>query len=477
MSYISLNYYILVILALIVYYILPIKRRWVVLLITNIAFYFVFYKTGWWIFLATILVSYLCGLLVSKESNLKKKIWLWAGIILTAVPWLMVKNGNYVLSGLLKRDSINFIIPLGISFYSLQIIAYLVDVYYGKIEAEENVAKYVLFVSFFPQLIQGPIPRYAQLQNQLIEGHRFDEETFTKGFCYIIWGFFLKLVIADKAGIVVNLVFDNYPAYSGIYIWLASVLYSLQIYADFLACTTLAQGVSKLFGIEIINNFERPYLAVSIQDFWRRWHISLSSWLKDYIYIPIGGNRKGKTRKTLNLLITFLVSGVWHGAGFKFIFWGMMHACYEIAGSMTYKVREKIYSFFHVTENSKKLLKQTGTFLLVNWAWIIFRADSLGRGLRLIKHMFTEINPWILFNDRIFSLGLNWKEFVVLVIAIFILWRVDRYHESGRSVTGWIIKQRLPVRWIIYIASIIVTMVVGTYGYGFNAQDFIYGGF
>lgn len=478
MTYISMNYYLLVIAVLIVYYLLPIKHRWLALLAGNIGFYFLFYKTGWWIFGITITMSFIAGIALHRFQGITRKLILILAIFVTVTPWFLTKNFNFILE-VAKRDPIYWITPLGISFYTLQLISYLVDVYNKKIIPERNIARFVLFASFFPQLIQGPIPRYEQLQNQLIKGNRFEERNIVQGFYYLIWGFFLKLMVADKAGVIVNTVFENYPAYSGEFIWVASILYSVQLYTDFLACTTLAQGVAKMFGIEIVDNFARPYFATSIKDFWRRWHMSLSSWLKDYIYIPLGGNRKGTIRKYVYLIITFLVSGIWHGAGYKFLVWGGMHAFYQIAGDITYKTREKIYECLNVSIESRKkrILKQVGTFMLVNWAWIIFRADSLWLGVRMIKHMFTEFNPWIFFNDQIFTLGLGLKEIVVLISSIVLLWKVDLYHEKGKSISDRIMAQRLVIRWGIYMIAIIGIMVFGTYGFGFNAQDFIYGGF
>ncbi len=479
MIYISLKYYALVLVALLLYYIFPVKKRWIVLLAGNIAFYAAFYKTGWWIFLGTIIFSFAATIIMDKLSKGARKAVFVAGILGVTLPWLVLKNSNFVVSELMGRDPIEWIVPLGISFYTLQLIGYMADVYMERISPEKNIAKFTLFVSFFPQLIQGPIPRYGQLQHQLVDGNRFDEEKIVKGFQLVIWGFFLKLVIADKAAIIVNTVFDNYPAYSGAYIWLASVLYSIQLYADFLACTNLARGVSGLFGIELAKNFERPYFALSIKDFWRRWHISLSTWLRDYIYIPLGGNRKGKARKYINLLITFLISGLWHGAGFKFLVWGLIHAFYQIFGELTYDVREELYDICGIKPDSKKKkwIKLSGTFLLVNFAWIIFRANTLRKGIQLIINMVTEFNPWVLLNNRLFTLGLAWKEMVILGIGIYILHKVGDYQEEGRSVGDRIFVQPLLIRWGIYLTAIVGIILFGTYGFGFDAQDFIYGGF
>lgn len=479
MIYVSLNYFVLVLCAMILYYIVPLKHRWIVLFMADIAFYFIFYRIGWWIFSGTIVLAYLSGLLLNSVSGKRKKVLLVMSILALILPWGLIKNTNFIVSDVFGKDPIHWITPLGISFYTLQLVSYIADIYCNKIAPEKNIFRFALYASFFPQIIQGPISRFSQLGHQLFEGHKFNETKVVTGFHYIIWGFFLKLVIADKAAVIVNTVFDHDLGYSGGYIWIASILYSIQLYTDFLACTTLAQGVSKLFGVEIIDNFARPYFSTSIQDFWRRWHISLSSWLRDYIYIPLGGKRKGKARKYLNLIITFLISGLWHGSGFKFLVWGMMHAAYQILGDVTGTVRKKAYTLLKISGDSKGriYLKQIVTFLLVNWAWIIFRADSLWIGLRMIKHMVTEFNPWIFFDDSIFMLGLEWKEVMVLILAILLLFKVGRIHESGASASEIIMKCSLPIRWGIYIGAILVIMVFGTYGYGFHAQDFIYGGF
>lgn len=479
MIYISLKYYALVLIALLLYYIFPVKFRWIVLLAGNVAFYAAFYKTGWWIFLGTIIFSYSITLIMDKLRGGARKAAFIAGILGVTVPWLLIKNSNFVIEEILGGKPVDWLVPLGISFYTLQLIGYMADVFMERIMPEKNIAKFALFAGYFPQLIQGPIPRYGQLQHQLTDGNRFDEEKIVKGFQLIIRGFFLKLVIADKAAIIVNTVFDNYPAYSGAYIWLASFLYSIQLYADFLACTTLARGVSGLFGIELASNFERPYYALSIKDFWRRWHISLSTWLRDYIYIPLGGNRKGKLRKYINLLITFFISGLWHGAGFKFLVWGLIHAVYQIIGELTFNLREKIYDICGIEPDSRKKrwIKQAGTFLLVNFAWIIFRTETLRKGFMLITDMVTEFNPWVLMNNRLFTLGLEWKEMVVLGAAIYFLHKVGKYQEEGNSAGDRVFKQPLLFRWGVYLAAIVGIILFGTYGFGFDAQDFIYGGF
>ena len=314
---------------------------------------------------------------------------------------------------------------------------------------------------------------------QLETGNRFEPTNITRGFHLILWGFFLKLMIADKASVIVNTVFDNCNYFKGAYVVLAGMLYSIQLYADFQACTKLAQGIASLFGIRLVNNFNHPYFSKSIKEFWGRWHISFSSWLKDYIYIPLGGNRKGKLRKYINLIATFLVSGIWHGSGFRFLAWGGLHAIYQIIGECTMGYRKKSSEAVGVNKYGRihDAVRRIFTFGLVTIAWIVFRANSLRDALKMIKSIFTVYNPWVLMNDSIFSLGLSWKEFVVLVLAIIVLYAVSHIQERGTSIRAKILEQPLVIRWAIYICSIVVIMIFGTYGYGANAQDFIYGGF
>ena len=489
MIYVSLNYYLLIIVLLAIYYLIPLKYRWYVLLAGSLGFYFYADSSAFLLFISTLVISYGLSLLIyilkvrdarkdARESHLPKKAVFFFSILILVLPLLVLKNGNFILTELLHKEKISWIVPLGLSFYTLQIISYYVDLYRGKAKLQLNFFKYALYVSFFPQIIQGPIPRYGQLADQLFEGHRFDERKFSKGLQLIIWGFFLKYMIADKAGVIVDTIFGDSATYVGGYVLVGGILYSIQLYTDFMACVTISQGVSGLFGIQLANNFMHPYKAVSIRDFWQRWHISLSTWLRDYIYIPLGGNRKGTLLKYVNLLITFAVSGIWHGAGYKFLFWGLLHACYQIIGEITAPVREKIYNLLKIPQGTalRKGIQTTLTFLLVMLAWIIFRADTLNQGLSMIYSLFTTYNPWIFFNDALFRLGLSWKECVVLLFSVITLGLISHIQEKV-CIRDWILEQHIILRWVIYITAVCVIWVMGTYGFGFNAQEFIYGGF
>ncbi len=478
MTYMSIAFYIFVLAALLLYYVLPLKYRWLVLLGGSIFFYWKALDTGTGmpVILVTIALAYGTGLLLQKRKN---RIILAAAVVLMILPWFCVKNGNYVLEVLLHKDAVSWIVPLGISFYTLQIISYLADIYMGRIEAQTNPAKFALYVLFFPQIVQGPIPRYDRLAGQLYTGHAFCEKTVVRGFYRILWGFFLKLMIADRAAVVVDEIFDLPHQYVGCYVLVAGVLYSIQLYADFAACISISKGVSNLFGIELADNFCHPYLAVSVKDFWNRWHMSLSEWLKDYIYIPLGGSRKGRIRTFINLILTFAVSGIWHGAGLRFVVWGLLHAAYQIAGQLTANLQRRAAGLLKLDEamEVKIWIRRIWTFLCVMVAWIIFRAENLRTGLQMIGSMFRVRNVWIFTNDALLSLGLDWKEWLVLMVSILLLWLVSMKQEKGVAFSEVIFRQPFYIRWALYLVVIFGIMTYGAYGMGYDSQAFIYGGF
>lgn len=483
MNYISIYFYLFVGILLVVYYILPKRYRWFVLLAGSMVFYYRLSEKGFKMFVVTILLSYSMGYLLDYMHNtgksvIKCRIALAGCLAIIALPLIVTKEGDFVLQSLLHGRTYSWIVPVGLSFYTLQIVSYLVDVSRGKVRAQKNLGKYALFVSFFPQIIQGPIPRYEQMNPQLFEGHSFKEESFLKGVQMIVWGFFLKLMIADKASIVVNTIFLGWEAYRGGYVLVAGILYSIQLYADFLSCLCLAKGVAELFDIHLGENFQQPYMSRSIKEFWGRWHISLSSWLKDYIYIPLGGNRKGRWRKYIHLIITFSISGMWHGAGYKYIFWGLMHAFYQVCGELTRNSRDKIFCWLGIgTEGRiREYIRCISTCFFVMLAWVIFRAGSLRIGLSMLYSMVTVYNPWIFFDDSLLTLGLSWKEWGVLLVSVWLLYKVEHIQRVC-CVREKILRQPRVIRWGIYLGAVAVIMIFGTYGYGFDASDFIYGGF
>lgn len=478
MTYMSFPFYLFVTAAFLLYYSMPLKHRWLVLLAGSIFFYWRACGSGagMAVLLVTILIAYAAGILLER---MRRKSILAGTVLLILLPWLCCKNGNYILEILLHRDAVNWIIPLGISFYTLQIISYLTDIYRGRIEAQRNPAKFALYVTFFPQIVQGPIPRYDRLAGQLYAGHSFCEGTVVRGFYRILWGFFLKMMIADRAAVVVNEVFDHHDQYVGCYVLAAGILYSIELYADFAACISISKGIANLFGIHLADNFNHPYLAVSVKDFWHRWHMSLSEWLKDYIYIPLGGSHRGRIRTFLNLILTFLVSGIWHGAGLRFVVWGLMHAGYQIAGQLTQKARVRAVGLLGLEEavEVRTWIQRIWTFLCVMVAWILFRAENLTTGLQMIRSMFRVRNVWIFTNDALLTLGLDWKEWLVLTASILILLIVSLKQEKGIVFADRIFGQPVMVRWGLYLIVIFGIMTYGVYGMGYDPQAFIYGGF
>lgn len=480
MSYTSLQYFALVIITAIVYYLLPRRIRWTALMLGSSVFWIAASGADRMIpvvFLGSIALSWAFGLLLCRVKK-GRRLLLLAAIALSAAPLLISKMGTLLFEALLRSRSPQWIIPLGLSFYSMQMIAYLADVYKGKIAPQRNFFKYYLFISFFPQLLQGPIPRYDEMESQLFEGHRFSSANLMNGIQLIIWGFFLKYMIADKAAVFVNRVFGEYKYFDGTHILAAAVLYSFQLYTDFLSCVTLSQGVAGVFGIALRDNFCHPYFATSIKDFWRRWHMSLSSWLRDYIYIPLGGNRKGTLRKYVNLLITFGVSGIWHGASLSFIAWGLLHGAYQIIGDLTHRFRERVYCAAGIEKDGLVYLtlKRIGTFVLVCIGWILFRANSFSAALQMIRGIVMDFSLTTLFTGGLCSVGLDGADWMMLILSLVVLCAVS-FLQERKSIRVWFNKQMFLVRWAIYLAAICVIWIFGTYGFGFNAQDFIYGGF
>ncbi|WP_176761958.1 MBOAT family O-acyltransferase [Pseudobutyrivibrio sp. YE44] len=464
----------MVILALIIFYLLPKRFSWVVLFVTNFIFYafIIGNKYSLLVLLGVILSSYLNAIILSRNKwGIHSGIMLTIGVSITSIPLLLWKITDLFHVEVIS-DRMAIIVPIGLSFFSLQLIAYQIDVYRGQIQPQRNLFKFCTFAMFFPQIIQGPIPRYNQLGSQLFNRKEYSEENTIAGLQLILWGFFLKLMIADKASIVVDEIFNNWQAYKGMYVLVGGILYSIQLYADFLSCTTLSQGVAKLFGIDLMDNFNHPYFSRSVKEFWRRWHISLSTWLRDYVYFPLGGSRCGQFRKWLNVCLTFLISGLWHGNSFRFIFWGILHAFYQICedvGSLLFERRNH--------HGDKKSESRVITLFCVMLGWIIFRANSLKIGIKMIISIFTCFNWNVLVDDSLLRLGLDIKEWIVLILSMMVLLIISLVQERGIVIKEKVNSLGTIKRWIVYYACIVSIWIMGTYGYGFNAGDFIYGGF
>ena len=442
-------------------YIVPRKYRWIPLLIASYYFYLSWNAKLFFLILFTTAVSYASGLLIEKKPK-RKLLWMIISIVSSLSILFFFKYYNFVagtIGNFFGADlTLQLVLPVGISFYTFQTLSYSIDVYRGTIKAEHNFFYYALFVSFFPQLVAGPIERPDNLLPQLKEEHKFNSSDLYIGAKRMLAGFFKKIVVADTAAIYVNAVYNNPGETGGLAIIIATVLFAMQIYCDFSGYTDIAIGCARIMGYRLMQNFDRPYSAQNIRDFWARWHISLSSWFKDYLYIPLGGNKKGYKRQLINLFIVFMVSGLWHGAEWTFILWGLLHGIYRVVGELTYKKREKLYKSIGI-DTSKPIIRMfrtTITFCLVCFAWIFFRANNTKELLLILKKLFTSFGVSTFASE----LGLTFSGALIMILAIVIMVLLDRKltlpeytSPSGAKMLGG---TSLYILWAILLAWLLL---------------------
>lgn len=468
------------------YYVMPKKYQWVLLWVSSYYFYMCWNPKYLLLLLVSTVITYASGLLIDKcaEKRMKKLVVFGCVgsnlIILASFKYLnwVIENINHICNILGNGKQIgtfDIILPVGISFYIFQALSYTIDVYREEIKPEKNFGKYALFVSFFPQLVAGPIERSGNLLTQLEREHYFDFTRVRHGVWLMLWGYFQKVVIADRCAILVTQVFDNYSSYRGFEIAIAAIMFAIQIYCDFGGYSDIAIGAAEVLGIDLMKNFDVPYFSTSIHEFWKRWHISLTSWFRDYVYIPLGGNRKGKLRKYANTMLVFLLSGLWHGANWTYVYWGGVHGLYEIIGDCLKPIRNRISTKLNIDKErfSYKIAHIVGTFALVDFAWIFFRANTLSDAIGIIKQMFTEFNIWVFFDGSLYNLGLDNKEFALCIISIVILLIAD-YLKKNIFIMGWLDGQAFWFKLLITYSLIFFILIFGVYGYGYNASEFIY---
>ena len=479
MNIISVGFLAFVLLVTAVYYLLPLKLRPFWLLAASLFFY-IYADIRYLLFLgASILSCYAGALAIQGRARGKKLIFLLVLLfnlgLLACVKFLPYSLN--VLGLLLGRElpQPRLLVPLGISFYTLQALSYLIDVYRGEAQGERSLWKFALYMSFFPIIMQGPICRYAQLSPQLSSPHRLDYRQLKFGAQLMLWGFFKKLVIADRAGLLVNQIFDNYEAYAGLSVFVAMCLYTFQLYADFSGCVDISRGVSGMLGISLPDNFRCPLFSQSIQEFWRRWHISLSSWFRDYVYIPLGGNRRGQARKYLNIIVVFALSGLWHGVGINYLFWGLLHGGYQVLGGLSRRPKAALLRRLGVAQDSRALvlLRRLLCFLLVSFAFLFFRAPGLRAGMHMASAML--LGSWLpqLSGGALLTLGLDGADLLVLALALAVLLAVSLIQER-QSLRELISRQRLPLRWTLYLLCLFAVLIFGIYGPGYDSAQFIY---
>ena len=489
----SLSFLVFFPIVLLIYFIIPRKLRYIWLLLASYYFYMCWNVKYVLLLFGSTAITYASALVMDKfrDNAGIKKIAVGFSLILNLAILAVFKYANFAietinkisgkLGGRYEISAIDILLPMGISFYIFQAVGYTVDVYRKKIPAEKNFFRYALFVSFFPQLVAGPIERSTSFMPQIKNVEKinlWDTKRIQSGAVIMLYGYFLKMIIADRASIFVDTVFNpgTYTDYKGITLWVAAILFSIQIYCDFAGYTYIAIGTAKICGFELMNNFNMPYLSVNIKDFWDRWHISLSSWFRDYLYFPLGGSKKGRVRKYINIFIVFCVSGLWHGASWHFVLWGMVHGIMRIVGELTGSIREKVYSFLNLRRDTlaTKLAQTIITFVLVTFAWVIFRALSIRQAMDMILGMFKDFNPWVLFDKSLYALGLDEKDFHVLMLAVLFMLIIDILRYKKVRLVKIFMEQNLWFRWLVFHVGIIAILIFGIYGAKYDAAQFIY---
>lgn len=459
------------------YYILPARFRWVFLLLASYGFYMNLHAAyGLLLFFSTLLTFLLALRLEKAPDQKKKRLCLTGGILPLLAILLVFKLGAPVIDRInalidagrlsLHPLTLRILLPAGVSFYFFQSMGYLIDVYKGKVRAERHFGHYALFVSFFPQLLAGPIGRADSLLPQLKAERRFDYDSASYGLKLMAWGYFKKLVIADTFAVTVNQVYDNCHSYVGLVFIITTVMYAIQIYCDFSGYSDIAIGCARLFGVELTTNFKSPYLSFSIREFWSRWHISLSTWFRDYVYIPLGGSRTGRIRHCLNLFITFLVSGFWHGSALTFLAWGAIHGLLQIIETFLYPKRKA-----GAPARKKHWWQLPLTFCLVCLAWIFFRANSIQDALWILSRLFWDIGrPLNYLKTAAICLDLSYPAMAGMALSALVLLIYDSI-SLKQDVIGLVSRAWAPVRYLTYV---LLLMAIALFSYKGIATEFIY---
>ena len=491
----SLDFLIFFPIVVLLYFIVPKKIKHLWLLAASYYFYMCWNAKYALLILFSTGVTYLSGILMEKvkakpwedaKKSRYKKLTVAMSFVLNLSVLFYFKYINFALEGLgnilrlvhieMNLPAFDIVLPVGISFYSFQALSYTMDVYRGEIYAEKNFFRYALFVSFFPQLVAGPIERSKNLLKQLAVPKKFNFDSARDGILLMIWGFFLKVVLADRVAILVDLVYGDFATYGGWYLIVATFFFSIQVYCDFYGYSVIAMGAAEVLGIRLMENFDAPFFSLTVAEYWRRWHISLTSWFKDYLYIPLGGSKKGVVRKNINRMIVFLVSGLWHGASFSYVAWGGLNGLYQVIGEFLQPLRDKLVEFLHLNRESfgHKLAKMLFTLFLVDFSLIFFRADRFRDAIAIIQNIFTVKNPWILFDGSLYECGLDVGNFWVAILCIVILLIADYYKYRGVAIRKKIAEQDYWFRWLVISCSVCAILIFGIWGTEYNAAGFLY---
>lgn len=486
----SIEFLIFFPLVTLIYFLLPHRYRWLHLLIASCVFYMFFIPVYIFILIFTIIIDYFAGILIENASGPRRKLFLIMSLVANIGVLAIFKYYNFFINninGLLHGLHIathdlpllSIILPIGLSFHTFQAMSYTIEVFRGHQMAERHFGVYSLYVMFYPQLVAGPIERPQNLLWQFRKEHFFNYENAASGMRLMAWGMFKKVVIADRIAIIVNAIYDHPHDYHGISVLVAMVFFSIQIYCDFSGYSDIAIGSARVMGFVLMRNFSTPYFSKSIGEFWKRWHISLSTWFRDYLYISLGGNRVSKPRAYLNQFIVFLVSGLWHGASWTFVLWGSMHGILLIFSRMMESARLKFRSALYIPVDAFwfRTYEVVSTFVLVTIAWVFFRADSFNAAASLFsslvhglgKDLTAIIRTHKVLNVIGFYQGIELIDWAVIVFSLAVLFWIDSL-QARFSVNKWLLEKAPLFRWSIYFSVVYFILFFGKFG----SQQFIY---
>jgi D-alanyl-lipoteichoic acid acyltransferase DltB (MBOAT superfamily) len=451
------------------YFVLPHRLRWGLLLAASCYFYMVFVPVYILILALIIVIDYVAGILIERAEGKTRKYFLIASLLANIGVLFVFKYFNFVADSItdvvslvsqqpVPNIALRIILPIGLSFHTFQSMSYTIEVYRGHQKAERHFGIYALYVMFYPQLVAGPIERPQNLLHQFRERHDFDYQRVTDGLKLMAWGMFKKVVIADRLAVFVNEIYQSPQNYEGWSLIIGTVFFAFQIYCDFSGYSDIAIGSAQVMGIKLMQNFRRPYFATSIADFWTRWHVSLSTWFRDYLYIPLGGNRVPQWRWWSNLLIVFLISGLWHGANWTFVIWGALNGFYLIGEIWTRNIRSRISGVLRLERIPlvQKALQMIITFALVSFAWIFFRANNLSDAFYIISHAWIGYGRLGLI-DSLKQLGTS-IDIGVALGAIICLLLVESF-QSQRSVRSTLAAQPVAIRWLAYYILVMAILI------------------
>lgn len=505
-SFYFLCFYICV---LLLYYTVPRKMQWGILLTASIVYYLL---SGNGILIIYPVVSCLAAyggitIIAKSQKPSARKAALLAVIALQIGILFVLKYVNFGintingLAALMGREQdvvtgLELWVPLGISFYTFSILGYVIDVYNNIAIPQKNFLKLALYGMYFPAILSGPIMRYREDGEQFFEPHPFDYKQVTFGLQRMLWGFFKTLVISERMNLIVNTVYEDYEHYQGAYIWLAAICYAFQLYTNFSGSMDIVLGMSETFGLKLPENFETPYFSRNISEYWRRWHITLGVWMKEYVFYPLlrtnafvklgkkmkqrFGKKRGKQFTTFTaMLVLWFTVGIWHGGDWKYVIGsGLLHWAYIVTGELTMPFFHGILGKCHIDVKSRWLdkLRILRTFFLVSIGFVFFRADTLKDALHILKAAVSVWNPGVFYTGTLFTVGLDWVEFTIAAVSLLILFAVSLWHQK-ESVRERIGNMKLPLRWAVWYGLLFYTILLGYYGPGYSAAEFIYQGF